>query len=390
MGGERCRAAGLTVMAGPAAVLRRWEALGRPFPHLPRAAALTVAALLIAVMAFSVWTSAAFAPAPVARPPAPVAATEAGPNTNGTGDLALYARIADRVAAGESYYVAAMDEQRAQEYPTRPFVAVRLPTLAVLDAALGLTVMRVLAAGLLGAALLALQFRLQDNAAPAERIAAQLMLLGGGVAAVVLPQVGLIHEVFAGLLLTLALLLYRPHRWWPSLLAAGLALAVRELAAPFVLLWLVFALAGARWREAAGVAGLLALFALGMTAHYFAVEGGRLPGDPVSQGWQGLAGYGLPIMALIRLTPLTLLPPALAAALVVLPLIGWISLGGRLGLFAFLWFAGFLTAVALFARPENFYWSQLVLPAYATGLAFVPRALAELGQAALAPAERRP
>jgi hypothetical protein len=137
------------------------------------------------------------------------------------------------------------------------------------------------------------------------------------------------------------------------------------------------------------VAGLLALFVLGMAGHYFAVEAGRLAGDPASQGWQGLAGYGLPLMALVRLTPLMLLPPALAAALMVLPLFGWFALGGRLGLFACLWFAGFLTAVALFARPENFYWSQLVLPAYVTGLAFAPRGLAELGRAALARTERR-
>ena len=379
--------------------LHQWEALGRPLPHLPRVAALALLALLITAMVLSVQAAAAFAPppnpasqAPASAPAATTAASEAEAKAkagNGTGDLALYARIIERVAAGEGYYAAAMDEQRAQEYPTRPFVAVRLPTLALLDAMLGLGVMRALAAGLLGACMIALQFRLKQGVAPAERVAAQVMLLGGGVAAVVQPQVGLIPEVFAGLLLTLALLLYRPHRWWPSLLAAALALAVRELAAPFVLLWLAFALAGARWREAAGVAGLLALFALGMTAHYFAVEAGRLPGDPASQGWQALAGYGLPIMALVRLTPLTLLPPTLAAALMVLPLVGWFALGGRLGLFASLWFAGFLTAVALFARPENFYWSQLVLPAYATGFAFAPRALFELGRAALARKERR-
>ena len=304
----------------------------------------------------------------------------------GSGDLALYARITERVAAGEGYYAAAMEEQRAREYPTRPFVAVRLPTLAWLNAALGLPAMRWLAGGLLAAVMLALQFRFTGLVLAGERIAAQVMLALGGAAAFVVPQVGLIHEVFAGLLLSLALLLYCPHYWWPGLLAAALALAVRELAAPFVLLWLAFALAGARWREAAAVAALLALFAGAMGAHYLAVETGRLAGDPASQGWTGLRGYGLPLSALIRLTPLTLLPAPLAGVLAVLPLVGWAGLGGRLGLFASLWFAGFHTAVALFARPENFYWAQLTLPAYAIGLALAPRALIELGTAALAPA----
>lgn len=212
------------------------------------------------------------------------------------------------------------------------------------------------------------------------------MLVFGGAAAFVLPQVGLIHEVFAGLLLALALLLYRPGRWGASLIAAALALAIRELAAPFVFLWLALALAGARWREAAGVAGLLVLFAIGMGAHYAAVEAGRLASDPVSQGWGGLAGPGLPLVALIRLTPLALLPPGVAGPLALLPLVGWAGLGGRLGLLASLWFAGFLFAVALLARPDTFYWTQLVLPAYAVGFALAPRAIADLGKAALAPA----
>jgi hypothetical protein len=374
------------------AAFDRWEALGRPLMHLPRAAALALLALLIVAMALSIPATAAF-DQPEAASAKPV--TQAAPKAEtgadiGTGDLALYARVTERVAAGEDYYTAAMAEQRAQDYPTRPFVAVRLPTLALLGAALGLPAMRVLAMALLAAAMAALQFRLEGYAKPAERAAAQVLLVFAGAAALVVPQIGLIHEVFAGLLLTLALLLYRPERWWPSLLAAGLALAVRELTVPFVLLWLAFALGAGRWRESAGVGGLLAVFAIGMTAHYFAVEAGRLPDDPVSQGWQALMGYGLPILALIRLTPLTLLPSALAAAVMVLPLLGWFAIGGRLGLFACLWFAGFLTAVALFARPENFYWAQLVLPAYAIGLAFAPRALFELGRAALLSKERRP
>lgn len=304
----------------------------------------------------------------------------------GSGDLALYERIRARVAAGEPYYAAAMDEQRARDYPTRPFVAVRLPTLAVAGATLGLPAMRVLAGGLLAAAMAALQRRLAERTTRAERIAAQGMLVFGGAAAFVLPQVGLIHEVFAGLLLALALLLYRPGRWGASLIAAALALAIRELAAPFVFLWLALALAGARWREAAGVAGLLVLFAIGMGAHYAAVEAGRLASDPVSQGWGGLAGPGLPLVALIRLTPLALLPPGVAGPLALLPLVGWAGLGGRLGLLASLWFAGFLFAVALLARPDTFYWTQLVLPAYAVGFALAPRAIADLGKAALAPA----
>lgn len=357
----------------------RWEVLGRPFTRLPRWAAAAVLVLLAAAMA---WAAVATAPVDRAER-ARSDQVEARPaHSKGQGDLALYTRIADRVAAGEGYYPAAMDEHRTSNYPTRPFVAVRLPTLAWLQAAIGVGGVRYLEMGLVLACLLALNARLAGLVSLPERLAALVLMTLGG-AAVSVPLAGLIHELWAGLWLTLALLIYRPDRWWPALLAAGAAIAVRELAVHFVLLWLAFALVQKRWREAAAVAGLLALFAVGMGLHWSAVEALRLPGDPASQGWDAFAGYALPLLALARLTGLLLLPVSVAAPVAVLPLLGWLGLGGRLGLFAALWFAGLATMIALFARPENFYWAQLGLPAYGIGLAFVPRALAELaGRAA--------
>ena len=368
-------------MAG-ALPIARWEALSLPLPPLSRSLAALVLALLAATMAWSVIASG---PADRAqRAPRPVvAATVAKPDKppRARGDLALYSRIAARVSAGEDYYSAAMDEQRRSTRPTGPFVAVRQPSLAWLQAAIGVGGVRLIGMGLALACLAALWWRLRGVVTLPERLGA-LVLLGFGGAAVRVPLAGLIHELWAGLWLTLALLVYREDRWWPALVAAAMALAVRELALPFVLLWLAFALAARRWREAAAITALIAVFAGGMALHGVAVEAGRLPGDLVSQGWDAFAGYGLPLMALRRLTGLAYLPIPLAAPLAVLPLLGWIAIGGRLGLFAGLWFAGLFTMIALFARPENFYWAQLALPAYGIGFAFAPRALIELWRGA--------
>ena len=172
------------------------------------------------------------------------------------------------------------------------------------------------------AGLACLQRGLGRRGASPGRLAG-LVSLGVGGGAVADPRAGLGHGLWAGLWLTFALLAYHPDRWWPAVLAAGMALAVRELAVPFVLLWLVFALVTRRWAEAAGVAALLALFAGGMGLHFLAVEAGRQEGDLVSPGWNGLAGYGLPLMALSRLTGLVFLPMMIAAPLAILPLIGW-------------------------------------------------------------------
>lgn len=363
-----------------------WNALGRPFPHLPRGGAALILALLVAAMAWSVWTSL---PAPRAAL-APAAATVSSiKHDNGAkGDMALYARIHARLSAGEGYYAAALGEQRASNYPTRPFVAVRLPTLAWVQLVLGADGVRVLAMVLTAACLAALNWRPAQRATSQERLAAiALLILGGGAA--LSPVAGYDHDFIAGLLLTLALLAWRPHRWWPALLAAGAALAVRELAAPFAVLWIVFALTERRWSEAAALAALLAAFTFGMVLHAAAVQAARLPGDLASQGWDAHAGFALPLAALGQLTGLRFLPAGLAAPLAILPLVGWAGLGGRTGLFAALWFAGLATMMALFARPANFYWIELALPAYALGLAFAPRGLAELARAAFGGAARQ-
>lgn len=356
--------------------LASWQALGRPFLHLPRPAAALVLALLAAALA---WSAFASLPQDRANPSAPAVAAPANtaPSQRAKGDMALYARISARMVRGEGYYHAALAEQRAGNYPTRPFVAVRLPTLAAMQAAIGPDGVRGLALVLAAAAMAALWWRSPPLGTREERIFATALLAAGGGAALS-PVAGYDHDFIAGLLLTFALLAYRPHCWWPALLAAAAALAVRELAAPFVLLWLAFALIEGRRGEAFALAAVLALFAGGLAAHAHAVDAARLPGDLVSQGWSAMAGYSLPLAGLGQLTGLRHLPPMLAAPLAVLPLVGWAGPGGRLGLFAALWFAGVATMIALFARPANFYWVELALPAYAIGLAFAPRALGEL------------
>jgi hypothetical protein len=221
-------------------------------------------------------------------------------------------------------------------------------------------------------ALLAGRTRLPERAAAAIGAA-----LFGSVA--YLEKVGLSHEIIAGLFLSSALVLYRPKRWWPSLLLAACGLAVRELALPFVLLWAAFAASQRRWREFAAVAAVIALFAIGLALHAQAVIAERHPGDLPSQGWSGLQGLPLAMYGLMSVTPLGKMGVWwLGPPLTLLPLLGWTALGGRQGLFATLWFAGFILAVSLFARYVNFYWLSLMLPAYGAGLALVPRAVMDL------------
>jgi len=354
----------------------------RPLRHLPAGAAIGLLAVLMAVLAWSSVAVPGFSAAQDARSAAATAAASAARSgARPIGDFALYEKIERRVTRGEDYYAAAMDEQRANNYPTRPFVTVRLPTLARIDAALSPGLVKnaqlLLLLGIAGGFFV--YFRGMLGTGQAAAGAVLVMLGGAGVMTAAAPY---IHELAAGLLLSLAFVLYRTDRLWPSLLAAALALALRELALPFALLWLAFAAGARRWREAAAVGALIGLFAGGLYLHYLGVSAHALPSDLPSPGWRALAGPVLPLFALARMSGLMVLPLWLAGPLAVLPLVGWIGLGGRAGLFAALWNAGFLAAMALFARPENAYWVMLVLPLYFAGFAMLPRALADVIAAA--------
>jgi len=352
-------------------VVGRWSALDRPLRRLPRWAAALMLALVVALFAWS-------GPAEYRYGHHATSEIHKRLKRGDRRDFDLYETIDKRVAKGESYWHAALAEQRGSHYPTKPFVAVRTPMLAWGYLLWGLTGWRVVAIGLwfvtvIGTiALMAGRTRFPERAAAA--IAAAVF---GSVA--YLEKVGLSHEIVAGLFLSSALVVYRPRRWWPSLLLAAGALAVRELALPFVLLWAAFAASQRRWREFAAVVAVIALFALGLALHAQAVIAERHPGDLPSQGWNGLQGLPLAMYGLMSVTPLGKMGVWwLGPPLTLLPLLGWAALGGRQGLFATLWFGGFLLMVSLFARYENFYWLSLVLPAYGAGLALVPRAIFDL------------
>jgi hypothetical protein len=292
-------------------------------------------------------------------------------------DFDLYETIDKRVAKGESYWHVALDEQRHSRYPTKPFVAVRTPALAYGYVVWGLIGWRVIAISLWLTTIIGLIALLSPRTMWPERLAAAIAAAFFGSVAF-LEKVGLSHEIVAGLFMSSSLVVYRRRRWWPSLILAACGLAVRELALPFVLLWAAFAASERRWREFAAVFGVLALFALGMAFHAHEVIAERMPKDLQSEGWTGLQGLPFTLYGLMSVTPLGKVPWMLGAPLALLPMLGWLALGGRRGLFATLWFGGYFLATALFARQVNFYWLSLVLPAYGAGLALVPRAIYDL------------
>ena len=347
-----------------------WESLGRPLRRLPRWAAALALALTVIACIWSVQAEHSYGRAAEAENAKKLA-------KGARRDFDLYLAIDERVAAGENYYAAALDEHRRSRFPTTPFVTVRPPTLAMSSTVLGLPGLRVLAALLWATTAVGIYFAIKGRVSRVEAIGAFLATLGVGAVALI-RQVGLSQEIMAGLFVSASLATWRRERWWPSFLLACAGLAIRELALPYFLLWGALAMQQRRWGEVLAVAGAVLLFAVGMAFHAQAVIAHRLPGDLVSDGWGAMQGLDLALHGIVLVTVFNALPDWLGAPLAVLSLLGWFGLGGRLGLTASLWFAGFIVLVALVARIDNFYWLALLVPAYGAGLALAPRAIADL------------
>lgn len=313
-----------------------------------------------------------------------VAVPAAGPaeDTARDTDLRLYDRIAERVGAGENYYRVAVEEQRARDFPVRPGLAVRLPTLAYVSGALGEWGMIVLAALLALGTLAAWYWRLEHEPGGSDQRVYILLLLVIGAASGFKPQYLALHEVWAGMLLALALALHRRKRWFGAFVAAALALALRELALPFVLLMAALALMRGDRREAAAWGGLMLVFGISLAWHLAQVAQVTGPADPLSPGWLAWRGLGGWTANVILSSPLYLLPGWLAAPLVLLPLIGWAGWKSDLGLAGLLLCAGYGAAFMIAGRDANFYWALVVMPVWFIGLAFVPRTLAGLWNSA--------
>jgi len=151
-----------------------------------------------------------------ATPVPPAATHEAAHRADEQADVVLYETIVESVRHGGGYYAVAADAMRAGHYPLRPFVTVRLPTLAIVQAWLPHVVTVALLYALAAAVAAAWYVRLGAAfVRPPPRIVA-MALLAGGLLAFVQADLVAFHEVWAGLFIALSLAVYRPDAWLPS------------------------------------------------------------------------------------------------------------------------------------------------------------------------------
>jgi hypothetical protein len=299
----------------------------------------------------------------------------------GAGDAALYRAVAVRVADGETYHQAAATEQRLRGYPLRPFTAMRPPALARIGALLGPQAADLLLVVLALAAAAATGMRLFGSLPSPVREAA-VFLGATGVGLVATPGMWVWHELWAGLLVALALSC-RSDKHWGWAVAFGLAAAlIRELALPFLPIMAGMAALSGRRREAAAwsAAALVAVSALAW--HALLVGQVARSGDPVSPGWLALGGWSFDLVLARHCALLLALPAWVTAVALPLALLGWAGWRNAYAVRVTAMLAVWLGAFLVMGRPDNDYWGFLLAPLLPIGLALAPAAVRDLLAAA--------
>lgn len=343
----------------------------------------TQAVLLIMVLLAAI--ASAVLPHMSAHALGPSAEKAAVKSTAGGDDLLLYKKIIARVASGEPYYQAAAQEQRAGNYPLKPFVTVRLPTLAYLLAWLGPLAAHGLLLSLLCVTLWSYWHCLEGAFADSGRRITGVLLIAAGAAIVFQSKYTVLHEVWAGLLIALAVSLRGSSRWYLAVMVGGVALMIRELVLPCILLMTAFALFERRWREFAAWVMLIVLFGIVMFAHASHVAMVVQPGDLSSQGWMNIGGWQGYLRSMRLTSPLRAYPEWIANIGVIMACFGWLSWRSITGLFGTLLLAGYAIIFMVLGRPENFYWGLLNAPILLLGWAFLPQAIKDLGSIFVGP-----
>jgi hypothetical protein len=301
-----------------------------------------------------------------------------------TSDVNMHRTVVTRVHAGEGYYHALGDELRRQGYALRPFFHWRLPTLLWALAKLphpriGQAVLVALIAMMIVAWLTLLRPRLGF---PITCMAA--LLVGTPMLSLAFRSCWYFqHVLWSGALVALSLGIYRRNT--AAAIVCGLAaLAIRELALPYIVIMLVFAMREKRVKECVAWATGIIAFAVFLTIHAAIVSKHIGTSDPSDPSWLRLAGWPHTV-ACANWMFLAVTPYWLAGAALVLALFGAVCSGERrLATVVILYSAAF----TIVGKPFNTYWGLMYTPLLAVGLVFSIRAVVDLTVIATAAAGR--
>lgn len=297
-------------------------------------------------------------------------------------DLKCYQTIVEKIHAGESYYSAAGDTLRRMGYTTASVFNWRLPVLAVFLGKLpSLWTGQIIAFILAITTLLIWMTVFHQNQYTFWQVFGGGLIISCPVIYSLVPGPFLVHEFWAGTLIALSLAAHARGWRYASVAAGLLALFIRELALPFVVVMMLLAYMEGRRKEALLWFAGMAAFGVELFMHWSIVSELITENDKVLQGgWIVFGGWPF-VLNTAQMHPFLIFAPpwlvAIILPLAILGLAGWrISSGLRI----FCTVLIYVLAFSIAGRSFNIYWGLMYVFIMPLGLLHLPCAFRKLRQ----------
>ena len=291
-------------------------------------------------------------------------------------DLDMYAAVTEQVAGGRGYYQVLATELTRRGYAIRPLFNWRMPTLTWINVGLKYSWMRRGVLIGLGVAVIFLWLAAIWQRIPNTIVWAFFLLIGAFVPLFFIRKIVFFYEIWSGWLLAGSLAMWGLGRWRASVALGAAALAIRELALPYVVVMAVIAWRESRRREWIAWVSVAVVFVLLWALHILRVLQ-VIPPAGLTNSWVVAGGWAF-VLAASHTSIWMLLTKEPWAAVFLVPF-AWAgawhwrdALGRRIALVLSVYFAFFMVA----GRPDNWYWGFMItplLPLGPLGFFFRPR-----------------
>jgi len=329
---------------------------------------VAVATLLVLLLVLVGFLVIALAESQLAPPAAPK-----------DSDMAMYGRLIDHMRQGEDYYAAARTELTQGHYGMQSVFNWRTPflpwALSLLPANAWAQVLFLLIT--LTTAIATGRLIFKEMGWVATGALAIILILALGTCMV--PQAVVFSEFIAGVLILLSASCYGLKLPYLGLAAAALALFIRELSGPYVLLCIYLAWREKRPGELKAWAVVLIGYAVYFGWHYYKVKLHQAPGDVADHaGWVQFGGAPF-VLDTATFNGIFLIAPVWVTAILIpascLGLLAWPSEAGRrMALTTFC----YVTLFAIIGKSYNSYWGAIYSPVMTVGLIWFPAAMRDL------------
>jgi hypothetical protein len=294
-------------------------------------------------------------------------------------DLRCQRAIIERIQSGESYYSAAEIELRKRGYPLRSVFNWRLPGLAWLLGHLPSLFWGQALGVILAIMTFLIWLRILDSLFSFSHVLVGSLLILAPPIYGILPGIFLAHEFWAGT--CIALSLGACARGWRSVsITSGLmALFIRELTLPFIMVMLILSYIERRRSEAVVWLMGVVVFAGALLIHWSIVTDLIKEGDRALEGgWIAFGGWRF-VLSTAQMHPYLFLgPPWITAIVLPLVLLGLAGWRDKFWLRVTLTVHVYVISFLIVGKPFNRYWGFMYTNILLLGFLNVSQSLRDL------------